>query len=231
MTNDERTADDERASEREGASLVRHEEEIAGVERVSRPAGTIRARKHVEHVTVSESIPVEVEHVELGRADVDDDDDGAIRTLPDGSISIPVYEEELVVTKRSVLKERVIVRKELVTEHVTVEETLRRERVEVDDGSQVPAAATGGRREQPWFDSDERETRPLFDFDQNETRPSFVTSELVAFLGLVAALTAAAWLADALDDVRAWLLVTAALVAYVIARGFSKTGVADVGRR
>ena len=211
-------AQDERTSE--GASLVRHEEEIAGIERVSRPAGTIRARKRVEHVTVSESVPVDVEHVEFDRASVEEDDDGGIKTLPDGSISIPIYEEELVITRRPVLKERVIVRKDVVTEHVTVEETLRRERVEIDDGSHAPARATSPRE------------RPLFDFDeQNETRASFMTSELVIVVGLLAALAAAAWFTDALDDVRAWLLVTAAVVAFVVARGFAKTGVADVGRR
>ena len=214
--------EDERTSE--GASLVRHEEEIAGIERVSRPAGTIRARKRVEHVTVSESVPVDVEHVEFDRASVEEDDDGGIKTLPDGSISIPIYEEELVITRRPVLKERVIVRKDVVTEHVRVEETLRRERVEIDEGpaggSGAPARATGA-SERPWFDFDE----------ENETRPSFVTSEVVMLVGLLAALAVAAWTTDALDDVRAWLLITAAVVAYVVARGFAKTGVADVGRR
>ena len=219
--------DDERTSEREGPSLVRHEEEITGIERVSRPAGTVRARKRVEQVLVTESLPVDREYVELDRASVEEGDDGGIRTLPDGSVSIPVYEEELVITRRPILKERVIIRKEVVTEHVKVRETLRRERVEVDEGAgfhpvgEEPAAAAGpAPSERPWFD-----------FDENETKPSFVTSELVAVVGLVAALAAAAWMTDALDDVRAWLLLTAAVVAYVVARGFSKTGVADVGGR
>ncbi|HEX2505013.1 MAG TPA: DUF2382 domain-containing protein [Gaiellaceae bacterium] len=46
-------------------------------------------------------------------------------------MSIPVFEEELVVTKRMVLKERVLIRKELQTELVKVG-TLRREHVRVD---------------------------------------------------------------------------------------------------
>jgi uncharacterized protein (TIGR02271 family) len=47
-------------------------------------------------------------------------------------VSIPVFEEELVITKRRVLRERIIVRKRVVTEQETVEADLRRERVEVD---------------------------------------------------------------------------------------------------
>ncbi len=64
-------------------------------------------------------------------------DSGEIEVLPDGSISVPVFEEQLVVEKRLVLRERVIVRKVMVTEERTVEADLRRERVKVetDDGT------------------------------------------------------------------------------------------------
>ncbi len=52
--------------------------------------------------------------------------------LPDGSVSIPILEEELVVTKRTVVRERILIRKRTVTEHQRVEAELRRERVELD---------------------------------------------------------------------------------------------------
>jgi uncharacterized protein (TIGR02271 family) len=61
-----------------------------------------------------------------------DADDGQVWHLPDGSVSVPVFEEELVVTKRRVVRERIVVRKERVTEIQTVEADLRRERVELD---------------------------------------------------------------------------------------------------
>jgi uncharacterized protein (TIGR02271 family) len=69
------------------------------------------------------------------RVPVAPDDSGKIETLPDGSISIPLFEEELVVTRRTVLRERVIIRKEEVTEWERVEAELRREtvRFETDD--------------------------------------------------------------------------------------------------
>jgi stress response protein YsnF len=67
-------------------------------------------------------------------------DSGEIETLPDGSISIPVLEEQLVVTKRVVVRERIIVRKdvEVRSEHVQTE--LRRERVAIE-GEDAPADA------------------------------------------------------------------------------------------
>ena len=55
-----------------------------------------------------------------------------METLPDGSISIPVFEEQLVVTKRLVVRERVIVRKHTVYEEQVVTADLRRERLEVE---------------------------------------------------------------------------------------------------
>ena len=58
--------------------------------------------------------------------------------LPDGSVSIPLFEEELVVTRRTVLRERVIVRKQLVSDWETVEVDLRREHVAFEDDRRRP---------------------------------------------------------------------------------------------
>ena len=60
------------------------------------------------------------------------DDPGGVLTLPDGAISIPIYEEEVVVTKRVVLKERIVIRKRIETHTERVEAELRRERIELD---------------------------------------------------------------------------------------------------
>jgi uncharacterized protein (TIGR02271 family) len=57
-------------------------------------------------------------------------DSGEIEYLPDGSVSIPIIEEELVVYKRLVVRERVIVRKEQDIRHERIEAELRRERLE-----------------------------------------------------------------------------------------------------
>jgi uncharacterized protein (TIGR02271 family) len=93
--------------------IVRHEEEI-GVDKDWRGIGFLRARKHARTVKVREKLPVDFEQLVQERVPVAAGDSGEIETLPDGSLSIPLYEEELVVTKRTLLRERVIVRKQIV---------------------------------------------------------------------------------------------------------------------
>jgi uncharacterized protein (TIGR02271 family) len=85
-----------------------------------------------EEHDVHEQHPRRVEELAQERVEAAASDSGEIELLPDGSVSIPVFEEQLVVTRRIVLKERVIIRKALITECQSVEATLRRERVETD---------------------------------------------------------------------------------------------------
>lgn len=118
--------------------LVRYEEELEVGTR-SAEAGAVRIRRRVESDSVEQRVPREVEHAELERVAAADEDSGLVETLPDGSISIPVFEEELVVTKRLVVRERVIVRKETQVEEETVTVDVQREQVEIhaDDGISV----------------------------------------------------------------------------------------------
>jgi uncharacterized protein (TIGR02271 family) len=113
------------------SSTIRHEER-AEVGTVWRDAGSVRARKHVELERYDELVPHRFEDVELVRATAGEEDSGEIETLPDGSVSIPVFEEELVVTTRTVLKERVIVRKRVVEDEQRIVADLRKERVEIE---------------------------------------------------------------------------------------------------
>jgi len=114
------------------ATIVRFEEEAEPRPSGWRGVGFIRARKQIETATVDESILRRSEDVELDRIPAADDDRGDVQTLPDGGISIPIYEERLVVRKEVVLKERLVIRKRIVAEHERVETELRREHVEVD---------------------------------------------------------------------------------------------------
>ncbi len=86
---------------------------------------------------VREGLPVDFERLVQERVPVAEGDSGEIETLADGSRSIPLYEEELVVTKRTVLRERVIVRKQIMARTQRVEAELRRERVEIDADDEV----------------------------------------------------------------------------------------------
>jgi uncharacterized protein (TIGR02271 family) len=111
--------------------IVRHEEE-ASLDKARHGVGFLRARKSTKTVKVREDQAIDVEQLVQERVPVAEGDSGQIETLPDGSLSIPLYEEELVVTKRTVLRERVIVRKQIATSVQRIEAQLRREHLEID---------------------------------------------------------------------------------------------------
>jgi uncharacterized protein (TIGR02271 family) len=112
--------------------ILLHEERISTVDRAWRGIGYVRARKRVGTYRVDQDVPREVEDVELERRPVEEGDSGKIERLADGAISIPVYEEEVVIEKRTVLKERIVLRKVTVTETERVRTDLRKERVEIE---------------------------------------------------------------------------------------------------
>jgi uncharacterized protein (TIGR02271 family) len=124
-------------SGRTDTTLVRHEEE-ASVGKRWLGVGAAHLRHDVERGNVRADYPREREQIAQERFPVSENDSGKIETLADGSISVPLFEEELVVTKRTVLRERVVIRKESVTDWETVEAELRREHIsfETDDLSE-----------------------------------------------------------------------------------------------
>ena len=113
------------------AETTRHEEELEVGKRLA-PLGNVHVRKRVEAERVEQDVPRQVERGAVERVAAAEGDSGEIETLPDGSVSIPVLEEELVVTKRTVVRERIVVRKEIATQVERVEAELRREHVDVD---------------------------------------------------------------------------------------------------
>src|SRR4051812_11323709 len=118
------------------AALVRHEEE-AHVDTRWEEVGHARVRREVTSHRVREQHPRRLEELAHERVPVTDNHSGEVEVLPDGSVSIPLFEEELVVTRRQVLRERVVIRKELVTDWETIDVELRREHVafETDDAA------------------------------------------------------------------------------------------------
>ena len=112
-------------------ALVRHEEE-ASVGKRWEGVGYARVRREVDSDTVRADYPRQRDKLAFERIPAGENDSGKIETLPDGSISIPLFEEELVVTKRTVLRERVLIRKDTVTDWQTVEAELRREHISFD---------------------------------------------------------------------------------------------------
>ena len=112
-------------------TVVRHEEEVE-VGRLQREVGRVRLRKAIEEQPFEDVVPRGIEHADVERVPADQDDDGEVRQLPDGSVSIPVFEEQLVVEKRLVVRERVLVRKRVESTPERIRSDLRREVVEVE---------------------------------------------------------------------------------------------------
>ena len=142
---------DDEATGREEASVVRHEEELA-VGTATTETGSVRVRKQVETYPIDQAVERHTEQIAglEERVPAVEGDSGEVETLPDGSVSIPVFEEELVVTKRVVVRERVIIRKSTVVDEHRIQTELRRERVEIDadpgvlgeDGPHAPGSTT-----------------------------------------------------------------------------------------
>jgi uncharacterized protein (TIGR02271 family) len=112
--------------------VTRSEEELTiGKRRVD--AGTARAHKTVTSQQVSEPVTRQIEDYDhLDRVPPSDGDSGQIETLPDGSVSIPILEEQLVITKRLVVRERVILRKHVTLAQETVNAELRTEHIAIE---------------------------------------------------------------------------------------------------
>jgi hypothetical protein len=58
----------------------------------------------------------------------------------------------------------------------------------------------------------------------DETKHALKTTEFFAMAGVIAAILIATWVSDSLNDVRAWTLVAAVAIGYMISRGLAKSG-------
>jgi uncharacterized protein (TIGR02271 family) len=118
-----------------GDAMTRSEEELhLGTQR--RDAGRVRLRKYVTTEQVTKTVPVQKEHVRLEREPIADADRGAAGRGPDIAESeheVTLTEEEPVVEKRVVPKERVRLSKDTETVQREVSEEVRKEQLEVDD--------------------------------------------------------------------------------------------------
>jgi len=137
-----RSADEVRepfAGDDDAAAVTRFEERaVVGTE--LHETGRVRVKKHVETYPVEEVVSRSIEHADTSeRLPAVEGDTGEVQTLEDGSVSIPVFEEVLVVTKKLVVRERVIVRKRTVIDEHTLQTELRREHVTVDTDGDVRA--------------------------------------------------------------------------------------------
>ena len=119
-------------------AMTRSEEELR-VGTLERESGRVRLRKYVVTEDVQQTVPVRREEVRVERepitdANIDQAMDGP--AISDEEHEVVLHEEEPVVEKRAVPKERVRLDKETHTEERQVSEQVRKEQIEVDDSAQ-----------------------------------------------------------------------------------------------
>ena len=129
---------DERGGLEEDLRVPRSEEELhAGVR--EREAGRVSARKSVRTEREVVRVPRRREEVEIERVPAEGEAreaGGATEAdIGEDEVVLQVFEEEVVVTKRVVLKEEVRLRKRVAWDEETIEVDLRKEEVEIDEQS------------------------------------------------------------------------------------------------
>jgi uncharacterized protein (TIGR02271 family) len=116
-------------------AMTRSEEELRVGTR-EREAGRARLKKYVVEDEVTQTVPVRREEVRVEREPITDanvDDAMTGPAISEEEHEVVLHEEEPVVEKRAVPKERVRLDKDAHTEEREVSETLRKEQVDVDD--------------------------------------------------------------------------------------------------
>jgi uncharacterized protein (TIGR02271 family) len=124
------TTDERGVEPREDLEVQRSEEEVStGVRQ--REAGSMNVKKSVRTEREEVRVPKRREEVEVER--VPTNREVADAEFGDEEVVVQVFEEEVVVSKRIVLKEEIRLRKRVVEEVETFEVDLRKEEVEIDD--------------------------------------------------------------------------------------------------
>jgi uncharacterized protein (TIGR02271 family) len=125
-------------------AMTRSEEELR-VGTTQRERGRVRLRKYVTTEQVQQTVPVQRERVRVEREPITDANLAAATSGPELSEDeheVILREEEPVVEKRVVPRERVRLDKDTVTDEQRVDEELRKEQIDVQNEDR-----TGGRQE------------------------------------------------------------------------------------
>jgi uncharacterized protein (TIGR02271 family) len=115
-------------------AMTRSEEELQ-VDKIRRPSGLARLRKHIVTEQVNVTVPVQREELRIEREPITEANADAAMGGPDLSAEeheLTLSEEEVVVNKRVVPKERVRLDKDIVTEERSVNDEIRKEQIDVE---------------------------------------------------------------------------------------------------
>ena len=118
-------------------AMTRSEEELRVGTR-ERETGRVRLRKYVVTEHVQQTVPVRREEVRLEREPITNANRDRATAGPDISQEeheFVLHEEQLVVEKRVVPKERVRLTKDTITDEQQISEEVRKEQIDVDDAS------------------------------------------------------------------------------------------------
>jgi len=116
-------------------AMTRSEEELA-VGKTERETGRARLKKYVVSEDVQETVPVRREEARVEREPITDENIDKAMSGPEISEAeheVTLREEEPVVEKRTVPKERVRLEKDVEGEERQISDEVRKERVEVED--------------------------------------------------------------------------------------------------
>ena len=115
-------------------AMTRSEEELR-VGKTEQESGRVRLRKYVVEDEVTETVPVKREEVRVEREPITDANAGAATDGPaisEEEHEVVLHEEQAVVDKQAVPKERIRLDKDTHVEEEQVNETVRSERIDVD---------------------------------------------------------------------------------------------------
>ena len=116
-------------------AMTRSEEELR-VGTTEREAGRARLRKYVVEDEVTQTVPVRREEVRIEREPITDANRGAATAggdITEEEHEVVLHEEQVVVDKQAVPKERVRLDKDTTVEEQQVSETVRKEEIDIDD--------------------------------------------------------------------------------------------------
>ena len=120
-------------------AMTRSEEELQ-VDTTQRERGRARLRKYVTTEQEQVTVPVQREEVRVEREPITDANIDAATSGPaisEEEHEVTLREEEVVVDKRAVPRERVRLEKDTVTDERQLSEEIRKEQIEVDDQDQL----------------------------------------------------------------------------------------------
>jgi uncharacterized protein (TIGR02271 family) len=115
-------------------AMTRSEEELR-IGKTERESGRVRLKKYIVEDEVTETVPVKREEVRIEREPITDanvDSATAGPAISEEEHEVVLHEEEVMVDKQAVPKERIRLDKDVETDEEQVSETLRKEEVDID---------------------------------------------------------------------------------------------------